>query len=233
MTEASFIDPLNASLREIRMVIERLVQWKGVEPGMIFSVTDCGLYSAALGLSGFTGLEAQLARIAEAPLSKPTVTEQGAGTVVDAGGLHAWLVAEGALDLAIDSYRRGHGGEVSVVNVAEPAELGVVSAIAQKHELAAKALPDGDAVQIIVTASADRRSVLDDVRRLGVPVRRDLWFHLLKLSSNALAEDTMISRTHTGTFVIRPDGRIEGEDHPEFGQDDLSMLTAEKLEYRR
>ena len=26
---------------------------------------------------------------------------------------------------------------------------------------------------------------------------------------------------------------VEGDDHPEFGQDDLSMLTAEKLEYRR
>ena len=83
--DAPFIDPMNASLREIRMVVERLVQWKGVEPGMIFSATDCGLYSAALGLSGFEGLEAQIPAIegermqaaAQAALY-PHVTKDGA-----------------------------------------------------------------------------------------------------------------------------------------------------------
>jgi hypothetical protein len=233
-TAASFIDPMQASLREIRMVIERLAQWKGVEPGMIFSVTDCGLYSAALGLSGFFGLEAQLEKIAACAGARPDVQDHDGLILVDANGAHAWLIAEAALDLAIASYRRGQGGRVMVVNVTERAELAVVSAIAQKHELSATArMDDGDAVHITVTVSADRRSVLDQVRRAGVEVRRDLWFHLFKLSSNALAEDTVISRTHTGTFVIYPDGRVEGDEHAEFGQDDLSMLTAEKLEFRR
>ena len=231
--DASFIDPMNASLREIRMVVERLVQWKGVEPGMIFSVTDCGLYSAALGLSGFEGLEAQLEMLSAAKGTTPVIIDGEDTLVVDARGRHAWLIAEAVLDLAIDGHRRGGSGTVSVINASEPAELAVMSGIAQKHGLSAKAVHKGGRVEITVSAASGENSVLDRVRREGVPVRRDLWFHLFKLSSNALAEDTVISRTHTGTFVIHPDGRVEGDDHPEFGQDDLSMLTAEKLEYRR
>ena len=112
--DAPFIDPMNASLREIRMVIERLVQWKGVEPGMIFSVTDCGLYSAALGLSGFEGLEAQLDKLSAAPGAMPVIIDGEDTLVVDARGRHAWLIAEAVLDLAIDGHRRGgsYGGDL-------------------------------------------------------------------------------------------------------------------------
>lgn len=230
--ETSFIDPMNASLREIRMVIERLVQWKGVEPGMIFSVTDCGLYSAALGLSGFEGLEAQLDKLA-AGSGAPVLIDAGESLVVDARGRHAWLIVEAVLDLAIDAYRRCGKSSVTVINVLEPAELAVVSAIAQKHGLSAHATAAGGHVEIALGVGQQEETILDRVRRKGVPVRRDLWFHLFKLSSNALAEDTVISRTHTGTFVVHPDGRVEGADHPEFGLDDLSMLTEEKLAFRR
>ncbi|MGO4842036.1 hypothetical protein AB4144_58215, partial [Rhizobiaceae sp. 2RAB30] len=110
---------------------------------------------------------------------------------LDAGGRHAWLVAEPALDLAIDEYRRRGAGAVTVANVAEPTELGVVCAIAEKHDLSGvtTAGPDGSVRIEVAARDSSRQTVLDRVRRQGIPVRRDLWFHLFHLSSNALAED--------------------------------------------
>jgi hypothetical protein len=232
---APFLDPMNATLRESRMVLERLVQWKGVEPGMIFSVMDCGVYSAALGLSGYEQLEHQLGLLASAPSVPISITETGGAIRIDAGGRHAWLVAEPALDVALDEYRRRGAGAVTVVNVSEPAELGVVAAIAEKHELSAAATSEPDGSMRIEVGPRDpsRQTVLDRVRRQGVPVRRDLWFHLFHLSSNALAEDTVISRTHTGAFMIKPDGTVVGEHDEEFAHEDITMLTAEALEFRR
>lgn len=231
---APFLDPMNATLRESRMVLERLVQWKGVEPGMIFSVMDCGLYSAALGLSGYEDLERQIDLLAAAAAPISMVETDGA-IRIDAGGRHAWLIAEPALDVAIDEYRRKGEGSVTIINVVEPAELGVVAAIAEKHELAAGAAIGADGSARIEVGPRDpaRQTVLDRIRREGIPVRRDLWFRLFHLSSNALAEDTVISRTHTGVFMIKPDGTVVGEHEPEFQHEDISMLTAEELEFRR
>jgi hypothetical protein len=42
------------------MVIERLCQSIGIRDGILSSTMNCGLYSAALRLSGFPGLERQL-----------------------------------------------------------------------------------------------------------------------------------------------------------------------------
>jgi len=226
---------MNATLRESRMVLERLVQWKGVEPGMIFSVMDCGVYSAALGLSGYDNLEHRIGHLSAEPNGPVALSEAGGALFIDAGGRHAWLVAEPALDVAIDEYRRNGTGEVTVSNVAQPAELGVVSAIAEKHDLSASAhiLADGSVHIAVGPRDPSRQTVLDRIRRQGVPVGRDLWFRLFHLSSNALAEDTVISRTHTGAFMIRPDGTVVGEHEPEFAHEDISMLTAEELEIRR
>lgn len=225
---------MQASLRESRMVLERLVQWKGVEPGMIFSVMDCGLYSAAQGLSGYEGLERQLGLLQAGTGLKLSATETSQGLAVDAGGRHAWLVAEALLDLAIDIYRRKGTGRVLATNLTEPSELAVVTSIAQKHGLSAQVTGIGSTIEILVgAAKPGEPQILDRIQREGIPVRKDLWFHLLAQSSHALAEDTVISRTHTGSFIIRPDGTVEGEDDEAYEEDDLSMLKVEKLEYRR
>lgn len=230
-----FIDPLSTSLRENRLVFERLVQWKGVDPGLILSVADCAVLALALGLTDHDDVERHLDLLG-APSKEISVADDGATTVVDAGGCHAWLVAEAALDLAVAAYRLG-GPELVVVNVAEPAQLGVVSAIAEKHHLTATCQRDGagDRWRIVVSHGVrEHRSVLDRIRRQGTPASHKRWFELLALSSNALATDTLISRTHTGSFIVKPDGSVVGRREHEFAyDDDVSMLTAEKLEFRR
>jgi hypothetical protein len=39
----------------------------------------------------------------------------------------------------------------------------------------------------------------------------------------------VISRTHTGSIIVRPDGTILGKEDPEFIDMDLSMLTKDSL----
>ncbi len=230
----SFIDPLSTSLRENRLVLERLVQWKGVDPGLILSVADCAVYAIALGLIDHTDVESHLEQLA-APFAPPCVQDGKETMVVDAGGRHAWLVAEAVLDLAIAAYRIG-GPEVIIKSVAEPKQLGVVSAIAEKHHLSASFEPVGDGAWRVVVGheQVGQQSTLDRIRRHGIKADHKRWFELLALSSNALATDTLVSRTHTGSFIVKPDGSVIGRREHEFAyDDDVSMLTAETLEFRR
>jgi len=71
--------------------------------------------------------------------------------------------------------------------------------------------------------------VLDRIICEGIEVERDLWFHLFHRSHDALAPDTVISRTHTGSIIVRPDGTIIGKEDPEFADMDLTMLTRDSL----
>lgn len=233
-TPSGFLDPILTTLRENRLVLERLVQWKGVEPGMIHSVADCGVYSLALGLTPHGTLERQL-DLLNAGTGPVSLEDEGGAIRIDAGGRHAWLVAEAVLDVAVEALRHRGLREVSVRNVTEPAQLGVISAIAEKHDLSAKVEPQDDgAVSVTITARhAAEPKVLDRIRTDGIAAKRSEWFHLFRLSSNALAEDTPISRTHTGSFMVKPDGTIVGHREDEYAYEDVSMLTAERLEYRR
>lgn len=86
----SFIDPMTTSLRENRLVLERLVQWKGVEPGMIFSVTDSAVYALALGLLTHDEIETHLDMLAE-PAEPITIVEGSPRGSTPAVAMPGWL----------------------------------------------------------------------------------------------------------------------------------------------
>ena len=201
------------------------------EDGILRSLTDCGVYSAALGLSGFPGLERQLDLLKNISFEGVRAFDEGDATVFDAAGQHAWVVAEPALDLAVAALRLEGKGAVLIVNVAEPTELGVLRAFAEKHDLRADLEPqaDGRVLVRVEARSAETPTTLDRIVREGVTVNRELWFHLFHRSHEALAPDTVISRTHTGSIIVKPDGTIIGKEDPEFVDTDLSMLTKEHI----
>lgn len=222
---------MRATLRECRMVVERLCQSIGVKDGILRSVTDCGVFSAALGLSGFAGLERQLELLRNIAVENISASEEGGLVAFDAAGEHAWVVAEPALDLAVAAFRLTGRGALSVANVAEPRELAVLRAFAEKHGLRAEVeLAGGGRVDVNF---ADRPlgapTVLDGIVRNGIAVSRELWFRLFHRSHDALAADTVISRTHTGSIIVKPDGTVIGKRDPEFIDTDLSMLTRETI----
>lgn len=222
---------MHASLRESRMVVERLCQSIGAPDGLLRSLTECGVYSAALGLSGFPGLEDQLALLNDIAPERARVDDEADTMVFDAAGQHAWAIAESALDLAVAAYRVNGRGAIVVTNVAEPSELGILRALAEKHGLKADVAvePDGRVVVELSDRVADRPTVLDRIITDGIAVERDLWFRLFHRSHEALAPDTVVSRTHTGSIIVKPDGAVLGKEDPEFIDMDLSMLTKETI----
>lgn len=222
---------LTLSLRECRLILERLVQAAGTPPGLLPSVRDAALYSALLPGPGFDGIAAQLALLRQSrPAPLRLVAEQPA-LIVDCGHQHAWLVADGLLDLAIDQFRRTGGGDVRANDLATPEELRVVCAQAERYDLDATAVPDQGGMLIRVAPRPTARlSLLDRIRFDGVRVSPEVWWPLYEASHAALAPDSFESRRHAGTVRVEADGRIVGR--PDEDETDLTMLAADPTRLR-
>lgn len=219
----SAIAMMNVSLRESRMVLERLMQAVRVPEGLVVSLRDCALYSAALRLGGFPGLKDSLHSLSDADPSRMKLVD---GRTLDAGGLHAWFVAEAASDLAVAAARNGEAEGVRVVNVMQPAELGVVSALTHGHGFVASVTCESSNAAAIAVqpAMAHDQSPLDRIRRQGLPVSAELWWELFHKSAAALATDTVASRRHAGPIIVAEDGRVVGRQDDD--ETDFSLLTS-------
>ncbi|PWC32765.1 hypothetical protein [Azospirillum sp. TSO35-2] len=224
--------PLQVSLRESRLVLERLMQVTRVEPGLVPSLRDCALYSAALGLGGFPELPRHLDLLRAA---KPTGLRilDGADTplpdtlVADCTGQHAWIAAPALVDLCVERHRRGLPGGVVALNLTETGELQIAGALAEAHGLSATVTAaeqdGGTAVRLSVQSRADGHpTVLDTIRRHGIPVEADLWWRLFHLANEALAPDSFTSRRHAGAIMVTADGRVVGRQDED--DTDLSLL---------
>jgi hypothetical protein len=222
---------MRASLRESRMVLERLMQVVRIDEGLVPSLRDCALYSAALGLGGFPAVSAQLDLLrGAAPADIRLISE--APLTIDGAGQHAWVVAEAVVDLLVAEARAAAApgpetAEARVLNVAEPHELGVVAAIARRHGFTTD-LGQGEGqagIRIVLRpVSADAPDPLQRIRREGLPVARDLWWRLFHRANEALAADTVESRRHAGPIRVEEDGRIVGRQDDD--ETDFSLLVS-------
>ncbi|MBP2296229.1 hypothetical protein [Azospirillum rugosum] len=222
---------LRVSLRESRMVLERLMQVTRVEPGLVPTLRDCALYSAALGLSGYPALLGHLETLRGAqPGALRLLGEDDAAAVVDGGGQHAWVVAPVLVDLCVDRHRRGLPAVAVVRNVADCDELAIVAALAEAHGLSAAVAATGHdgapALRVTVEARpADARTTLDAIRADGIPVPASLWWRLFHLANEALAPDSYASRRHAGAIMVTADGRVVGRQDED--DTDLSLLRGD------
>lgn len=213
---------MQVSLRECRMVLERLVQASNIPETFVSLIRDCALYSAALPLSGFSGLKSQLDGLGHASPAPVSILAEG---TLDAAGQHAWLVADACLDYAVDRFRRVRPAATRIRNVAEPAEVGVIRALAYRYGLRARThvSPDGTVEVELSPGSPDEPDLLDRIRREGLPVPAALWWQLYESSQDALAPDSVVSRRHAGPHLVEADGRVVGRQDEELN--DFSMLT--------
>jgi hypothetical protein len=215
---------MTVSLREMRMVFERLLQVTRIESGLVPALRDCALYSAALGLGGFARLEQTLETIGKAD---PTALSLD-GLAIDCGGQHAWLAADAALDVATESLRTGGAGLVTVHNAADAGELRVVEALAQRFGLTATVTVEADgAATVAVSPATDPSQIatLDAIRRDGVRVEAALWWTLYHRSADALAPDSYLSRRHAGPIIVEADGKVIGRQDED--ETDFSLLLAD------
>lgn len=223
---------LRLTLREIRLIVERLVQAAGVAPGLLFAARDAAVVSAVLPVAGFAKLSAEIAALA-ASSARPTTSSEGedGALQVDIAGQHPWLVAEALLDLAVERFRLTGRGEVLVRNATSPRELGVVAGLAEKHGLAASCTETADSVLLqIRPRPAQAESLLDRIRHRGFAVEAGLWWPLYHASHAALAPDSFESRRHAGTIRVEADGRIIGRNDED--ETDLAMLAADPSRLR-
>jgi hypothetical protein len=202
---------LTLSLRECRLVMERIMQLSGVPAGVVPAARDCAIYSEALRLGGFTSVRSTIAGADWAKVLPLQVADSATGLTVDCGSQHAWLVAHGIADLLLEQGTR----EVLVRNVTEQRELRVIEAIGQAHCVAVDLSARAASGPVRITCRSERvtegLSVLERIREQGLVVSAALWWDLFELSNGALATDTPLSRQHAGPIKVAADGSIIGQ----------------------
>jgi hypothetical protein len=215
------------AVREVRMIVERLLLTTGMSAGFVPAVRDSILYSQAQGLGGLAALAECLETLRAAQPSAVTIaTETARELVIDAGHQHSWIAAPSVLDLALDRFREGHVGPLLVRNLAAAEELAIVSGLAGRHGARATvSRTDGACViRIVADGQSEPDAVLAEALRTGFAVPRTLWHTLYEQSKQALAPDSIASRRHAGPVMVDADGRIHGRDDDET---DFSMLGLE------
>lgn len=219
-------DTLILSVRELRLILERLVQAAGTPGGLLHSVRDCAFYSAVLPGPGLAGIAQQIEHLRASRIAPLDDVGSGETLTIDCVGQHAWTVAETLLDLAAERFRLTGKGAVLALNLTEAAELRVVCGLAERFGLTADIEPKGDGVQISVAARPSAmRSTIDMVRRDGFAAAASSWWPLYHASHDALMPDSFESRRHAGTVRVEADGRVIGRNDED--ETDLSMLTAD------
>ena len=223
--QSNLSNSMTVSLREMRMVFERLLQVTRIESGLVPALRDCAVYSAALGLGGFSRLTATLETISKATPKALSLDVSG-DPVIDCGGQHAWLAADAALELAVENMKTGGSGVVTVRNAKDIGELKVIEALAQRFSLKATVAVDVDRAAIAVTQAPDPDEIalLDKIRRNGVAVDAATWWELYHRSAEALAPDSYLSRRHAGPIIVEADGKVIGRQDED--ETDFSLLLA-------
>ncbi|WP_322045681.1 hypothetical protein [Paraburkholderia sp. J67] len=217
-------DLITVSLRESRMVLERLMQVARVDEGLVPALRDCALYSTALGADGFIHLTNNLGQLQERkPQAVLIDTTDDAAPRVRCAGQHAWLVALTLVDLAADALQAGRGASFVVEDVSEAQELCVVTALAQPHGLEATLEAHGNTQRVTFRFAGEQgESTLARIVREGLRVERAYWWTLFHRANDALAPDSYESRRHAGPIIVDAQGRVIGRTDED--ETDLSML---------
>ncbi|WP_321814143.1 MULTISPECIES: hypothetical protein [unclassified Paraburkholderia] len=217
-------DLITVSLRESRMVLERLMQVTRVDEGLVPALRDCALYSTALCEDGFIHLTKHLGQLSnnQAAGVSIDVTDEGA-TRVRCAGQHAWPVALTLVDLAVDAVRAGREARFVVEDASEADELRVAMALAQPYGLEATLEVKDNARHVTFrAASTPAESTLARIVRKGLSVERAYWWALFHRANDALAPDSYESRRHAGPIIVDEQGRVIGRTDED--ETDLSML---------
>ena len=198
--------PIVISLREARLVVERILLLAPVPPGLVPDVRESVLVSQMLGLGGFSLLLDSYAELSAG--AAPSLE----GESLHCHGAHAWLVAPAVADLAVEAAFAG-GGTFRVSDVRAPAELATATGLAARHGAQVQLGAAGEIIAL-PAAGAPPASRLDALAwRMvcdGFPVLGSLWWRLYHLSNGALTPDSLVSRRHAGHIVVHADGSITG-----------------------
>ncbi|QDY99160.1 hypothetical protein FQ775_01555 [Nitratireductor mangrovi] len=210
---------IHVSVREGRLVVDRVLLTLAIPAGYIPAVREVILTSESLGLGGFGHLLQAVDSVAEPFLDAVTVQETpDRGIRIDGGEIHAWMLAPTAIDLLVDQARRSGTSTISLTGIREPRELEVMQGLATRY--GARISVDVDAHKGGITLTARNTSpprsledwdpLLFRAMRDRFPVEETTWRALYTLSNRALAPDSVLSRRHAGPVILLEDGTIVG-----------------------
>jgi hypothetical protein len=224
-------EQINVTLRECRMVLERILLQTRIHPGSIAAVREHILRSELRGLGGFAGLLEQLPELQSAHLTQKFELADRDTLTLNAKRQHAWVVGQPALDLLLSEAALSQGiVELVVHNLTHARELSAL------HDLALRlgaTVTVREGVQGAWVLRCERAGVplgdrtdplLWGLIRNGLALPATLWWRMYQLSLGALAPDNVVSRRHAGANIVTEDGRIVGR--PSDDDTDFSMLKA-------
>lgn len=212
---------LHVAMRECRLVTERILLTLGLPQGCIAAIRESIVLSHAMKLGGFKRLHDTHATLAKIGYDAIRIVDTASGSLdIDGGDIHAWLIAQTTIDLAVDIARRHGSGTVRLLNVSAPEELAIIKGLATRYGAEATvetAQQNGRAVTTVTARNAPRPRDLDHrdpylaaAIRHHLTVEEPLWRALYQLSNTALAPDSVVSRRHAGPVILLDDGTIVG-----------------------
>ncbi len=222
------------SVREARMYVGRILLTCGLPSGMVHAVTECILTSQSAGYGGFASLLRSYGDLRMDGFARLRLVDVDPCTLdVEAGDVHAWILAPTLIDLAVDTARRQGSATLHVRDVLEAGELRILSHLARRHGALADVAADGGERGMTVTVcngSPPRHAeqwdpLLMQALKHGYPITEALWRDLHSLSNNALATDSVLSRRHAGPVILLDDGTIVGR-QPSDDDFDPNMLKS-------
>lgn len=256
---ASDAETLRLSLRELRLITERLLQAQGLALGAVAAVRDLVLHAQAAGLPALQFLADGLGEADREGSGRVEIAAEAPGTLaVDCLGQSALVVAPALLDLlqAVPGERvtlwAGHIEHAGLASVLEHqgTDRGVVITVTRTAAPAAglPPLPEalaGEGVLLVMERRAPELPDNPELLRLlqltgslpaaravhtGVETPAALWWSLFEDSAHALSPESVTSLKHAGATAVDENGVIE----PDLTDDvDFVGGTAQKEQERR
>ncbi|TCP45061.1 hypothetical protein EV191_11727 [Tamaricihabitans halophyticus] len=217
------IPTLQVSLRETRLVTERIVMLLGVAKGSWAAVREAVVAAEAIGLGGLRFLD----RCEPGCWGTPALTkEDGAALTVTANGIPAPFAAPALVDLALATSGEYGRAELTVHGLRDAELLPVMEPLGGRlgANIQVRATPEGQRVhasQATNTVHPDSLAAMAGGQHLrkpaihGLTVPAELWWRLYHRSNEALTADTPLSRNHAGAALLT-DGAGLTETDPDY-----------------
>ncbi|RBM12527.1 hypothetical protein DI005_32380 [Prauserella sp. PE36] len=203
-------ETLRVSLRETRLVTERIVMLLGVPKGAWAAVREAVVADESLGLEGLAFLDGR----APGGWATPEITgEDGPRISVAARGIPAPFAVPALLDLAVATVSEHDAATVTVTDLADAELLRAAEPLGAR--LGARVRVSGTGGVRVLAATKATAAVpagsraamaggehLLDAALHGLTVPAALWWRLYHRSNEALTVDTPLSRNHAGAALL-------------------------------
>ncbi len=196
--------------REMRLMTERIMHLTELPIGFTRMMWDFVMHSEALGLGGFKMLEEQLNLFISADLTKIQLEVLKKNEfILNAGNLHAWLIASSALDLLAEGLIFAKESSVTVRDTTCVEEIAICLSLGGRWHL--KVYSSGKKL------SATRLSKFEDplLSRLldnGCLIDGKLWSRIVELSQKSLTKESSVSLSHAGPVIVGKKGELIGRE---------------------